>query len=86
LATEETAGWSAPDGDLVSMVDELCATNSVTDATWSALAARWSEPELLELVVVAGFYRLVSGFLNSVGVQREPGTAGWPGDALEAGS
>jgi 4-carboxymuconolactone decarboxylase len=86
LATEETAGWNATDGDLVSMVDELCATNSVSDATWSALAARWSEPELLELVVVAGFYRLVSGFLNSVGVQREPGTAGWPGDALEAGS
>lgn len=86
LATEETAGWNAADGDLVSMVDELCATNTVTDATWSALAARWSEPQLLELVVVAGFYRLVSGFLNSVGVQREPGTAGWPEGPIEAGS
>jgi len=28
--------------------------------------------------VLAGFYRLVSGFLRSVRVQREPGTPGFP--------
>jgi 4-carboxymuconolactone decarboxylase len=78
LATQGTDGWSEEDRTLVLFADELCGTNTVTDETWAALAARWSEEELLELVVVAGFYRLVSGFLNSVGVQLEPGTAGWP--------
>jgi alkylhydroperoxidase family enzyme len=78
LATEGTAGWSQPDRDLLTLADELCATDTVTDGTWARLAARWSDAELLELLVVAGFYRLVSGLLNSAGVQREPGTAGWP--------
>jgi 4-carboxymuconolactone decarboxylase len=86
LATEATDGWTDADAPLVSLVDELCATNSVTDETWSALARRWSEAELLELVVVTGFYRLVSGLLNAVGVQREPGTAGWPEGSDGAGS
>jgi 4-carboxymuconolactone decarboxylase len=78
LATEGTDGWSPEERDLVVFADELCATNTVSAPTWAALAARWGEEELLELVVLAGFYRLVSGFLNTVGVQLEPGTAGWP--------
>ena len=32
----------------------------------------------MELIVVAGFYRLVSGFLNSAGVQLDSGVPSWP--------
>src|ERR1700728_3385752 len=39
LATEATDGWGEADRDLVTFADELCATNAVTDATWSRLAA-----------------------------------------------
>ena len=78
LADESTNGWGEADRDLIVFVDELCATNNVSDGTWSRLAGRWSEAELIELLVVAGFYRLVSGFLNSAGVELEPGTPGWP--------
>ena len=39
---------------------------------------RWSDAELVELLVVAGFYRLVSGFLNSAGVQLDDGVPGFP--------
>jgi 4-carboxymuconolactone decarboxylase len=78
LATEGVDGWSPDERALVVFADELCATNTVSDQTWAALAGRWSEEELLELVVLAGFYRLVSGFLNTVGVELEPDTAGWP--------
>ena len=74
VGTRPTATW-------LVFADELCATNGTTDQTWSRLAGRWSEAEMLELLTVAGFYRLVSGLLNSVGVQREPGTPGWPGGA-----
>jgi len=83
LAREGTDGWSAADRDLVVFVDELCATNGVSDPTWARLSARWSDAEMLELLVVAGFYRLVSGLLNSVGVQLEEGTPGWPEQAAE---
>jgi len=70
--------WSAGDRDLISMADELGADDCVSDATWERLASRWSEPELVELLVVAGFYRLVSGFLNSAGVQLDEGVPGFP--------
>jgi hypothetical protein len=50
----------------------------VSDATWQRLATRWSDEELLELLVLAGYYRLVSGLLNSAGVALEPDTPGWP--------
>ncbi|GAC1656961.1 MAG: hypothetical protein NVS9B1_13560 [Candidatus Dormibacteraceae bacterium] len=78
LATEGHAGWSGPDQALIAMADELCADNRVGDRTWAALAGTWSEPDLIELLLLAGFYRMASGFLNSVGVELEPGTPGWP--------
>ena len=85
VARPGTEGWGDDDRLLVAMADELCDANVVGDATWSGLAARWSEPELLELVVVAGFYRLVSGFLNTVGVRLDDGVPGWPDGATPAG-
>lgn len=78
LATDGLDGWSADDAALVEMADELCATNTVGDGVWQRLAERWDDQEMMELLVVAGFYRLVSGFLNSTGVEREPGVPGWP--------
>jgi 4-carboxymuconolactone decarboxylase len=42
------------------------------------LQADWTEAELLELVMVAGMYRMVSGFLNTMGVQLDEGVPGWP--------
>jgi 4-carboxymuconolactone decarboxylase len=74
----ETHPWSADDRALIALADELAEDDCVTDATWAALAGRWSEAELVELLVVAGFYRLVSGFLNSAGVQLDDGVPGFP--------
>ena len=70
--------WSTGDAALIAMSDELSDDDCVSDATWELLATRWSEAELVELLVVAGFYRLVSGFLNSAGVQLDEGIAGFP--------
>jgi alkylhydroperoxidase family enzyme len=78
LATEGLDGWSQDDAALLALADELCADNDVSDATWARLSQRWSEEQLMDLLVLAGFYRLVSGFLRSVRVQREPGTPGFP--------
>ena len=79
--TGEPSDWpgTAEERDLIAMVDELCDDDCVTEATWARLAARWSEAELVELLILAGFYRLISGFLNSVGVHAEDDTVpGWP--------
>ena len=70
--------WSARDQTLIAMSDELCADNCVSTTTWEELQAYWNEAELVELVMVAGTYRLVSGFLNTMGVELDADTPGWP--------
>ena len=80
LTRDVDAGqWSHDDSHLIAMADELCADNCVSDATWQALTQTWNEAELVELVMVAGVYRLVSGFLNTMGVELDADTPGWPG-------
>jgi alkylhydroperoxidase family enzyme len=81
LADSGPGEWSADDRALVRLADELCDADAVGDETWAALTGRWSEEQLLELLVLAGYYRLVSGMLNSVGVALEPQTPGWPDGA-----
>ncbi len=81
LADVGSPSWSSEDAVLIAMVDELCDEEVVSDATWVELAARWSEEQLLELLVLAGYYRLVSGMLNSAGVALEAGAPGWPAGA-----
>ena len=78
LATDSVDGWSDDDAALLRLADELCTDNVVSDATWRTLAARWDAGQLLELLVLAGYYRLVSGMLSSAGVALEATTPGWP--------
>lgn len=78
LADAGDGEWTADDQALVDMVDQVCSHNMVCDQTWQALASRWNDAELVELLVLTGYYRLVSGVLNSAGVALEAGTPGWP--------
>jgi len=82
LATTRAGGpWSADDEALIALADEICADDCAGDATWAALRRRWNDAELVELVALAGFYRMVSGFLNTMGVEPEDGLPGWPAPA-----
>lgn len=81
LADCGSGEWDEGDRALVAMADELCELDAVSAQTWDALRHRWDNAELLELLVLAGFYRMVSGMLNSVGVALEPQTLRWPSGA-----
>lgn len=70
--------WSDEDRALIALADELADDDCVGDETWERLASRWGDAELVELLVLAGFYRMVSGFLNSAGVQLDDGVPGFP--------
>ena len=85
LTSHSLEGWSDDDAALVRAADELCAMNKVSDDTWARLAARWSDEQLIELVVCMGFYRLVSGFLNTMEVELDEGVPGWPGTIGKSG-
>ncbi len=72
-------GWDDGDRLLLVAADELHDDACITDATWTALAERYDEPQLVEVPMVVGHYHLVSFTLNSLGVPLEDGVEGFPG-------
>jgi alkylhydroperoxidase family enzyme len=78
LAGGDTSGFARHERSLIAMADELCSGDLVSEPTWAELSERWSDAELVELLLLAGYYRLVSGFLNSAGVQLDQEVPAWP--------
>ena len=74
----EDPAWSENDALLVRLADELHDTCTVSAELWAALAERYSEVQLLELLIIAGQYRIISYVVNAVGVEREPWAARFP--------
>ena len=72
------AKWSPFDAVLLRAADELHKSRFVTDATWSALSQRYTENQLVEVVLIVGNYTLLTMFQNSLGLQLEPGVKGLP--------
>lgn len=60
---------------LLTLCDELFAQQQVTDATWAQLAQRYDDKRLIELLMLAGHYIMVAGFLNGAGLRLEPAIA-----------
>ena len=77
-AGPDAPGWDPFDATLLRAADELHADQSLTDATYAALAERYDEQQLLDLVFTVGQYHLVSMALNSMRVQRDDGVTGVP--------
>ncbi len=79
LATaDESHQWHGNDQLMIAAADEMAATAQLSDATWAALSAVYSVAQLEEIVLLPGFYRMMAGFINTVGVQLEPGVVNWP--------
>jgi 4-carboxymuconolactone decarboxylase len=70
--------WSQDDALLVAAADQLHDTSDISEDLWQKLAARFSDDQLLELVIVAGWYRLLSYVVNATRVEREPWAARFP--------
>lgn len=63
--------WSPSDATLLRVPDELHAANRLSDDTWEALADRYDDAALLELIILVGQYVMLGFVLNSVHVARE---------------
>jgi 4-carboxymuconolactone decarboxylase len=74
----QAAGWDPFDATLLTAVDELHDDAVISDATWAALAERYDDKQLLEVLFAVGQYHLVSFVLNSCGVPLDAGIEGLP--------
>ena len=75
--------WSERDSVLVRLADELNDGCDVSDELWAELATRFTDDELLELIITAGWYRLLSYVINAARIECEPWAARFPGSESE---
>jgi alkylhydroperoxidase family enzyme len=66
--------WS-DDGDRLSiqLADSLHETSTIDDVLWRGLAARFSTQQLLDLLLLAGWYHAISFVARATGVLLEDG-------------
>lgn len=53
-------GWSPRERAILAAVDELHATQDLSDATWAALHGHLGDERALELVMLAGHYEMLA--------------------------
>jgi len=80
----EDPSWSEQEALLVRLADELHDTATVSDGLWAQLAVRYTDQQLLELVVTAGWYRTIAYVINAARVPLEPWAARFPARAEHA--
>ncbi|WP_151482859.1 carboxymuconolactone decarboxylase family protein [Streptomyces albicerus] len=70
--------WSPRQTALLRAVDELHDRARLTDEAWAALRAHLDEPEALEFLVLAGWYRTIAYVANGLRIEREPWAKAFP--------
>lgn len=66
------ACWSPRERLIVRLVDQLHDTSTIDDALWAELAAEFEDEQLLELIMLTGFYHMVSFVVNATRLPAEP--------------
>lgn len=70
------AGWSDRDRSIIRLVEELHETCNVGDETWEKIAGYFSDKEIIEMLLMTGFYREVAYLYNAMRVPLIPGNKG----------
>jgi alkylhydroperoxidase family enzyme len=77
VAGPDAEGWDPFERALCVAADELHRDQSLTDGTYAALAAEYGEAELIQAVMIVGYYHTVSFLLNAFRTPLEPGKVGF---------
>jgi alkylhydroperoxidase family enzyme len=74
----EAPCWSDAERGLIAAVDALHHRATWTDAEFAALCAHYDEDQILEIILLCGFYRTVSYLANGLALPLEPNAARFP--------
>ncbi len=72
------ACWTGDDRLVLEIVDSLERQSDIGDALWREARDRLSEPALLEIMMLAGFYRMISYLTVALRLPLEPYAARFP--------
>lgn len=94
LSAAQVAATCAPEAEagafpererlLIRLVDALHDRAQVDDALWAAVRAEWTEPQIVELIALAGFYHLIAFVTNALRIPLEPYAARFPREGAPA--
>ncbi len=76
--TVSNALWSEREHVLMRVVDELHETSTISDAAWEQLEAIWNSSQILEVIIIVGWYHLISFVANAAHIDYEPWAARFP--------
>jgi alkylhydroperoxidase family enzyme len=65
--------WDARDALVIEAVDALHETATIDDGLWARLASAFSDAQLLDLLLLCGWYHAISFAANAVRVEPEDG-------------
>ena len=66
--------WTEPrDRAVLRMVDTLHDTSTLDDAGWAEASAHFTDPQLLDLLAIAGWYHAIAYLARTARVPLEPG-------------
>lgn len=75
---DDPSVWSPRDALVLALCDALHDTATVSEPLWADLRATFDPAQLVELVVLAGQYHMVSFVTNATALAPEPGAARFP--------
>jgi len=59
-------GWNKKDRATIRAMEELHFDSMISDETWADLAEHYNDKELIELIIMAGQYKTVAYYQNSL--------------------
>jgi len=72
---ETAACWSEQERALIAAIDALHHRASWSGAEFDALRRHFDDAQVLEVIQLCGFYRMVSYFANALDLPLEPNAA-----------
>jgi|HubBroStandDraft_6_1064221.scaffolds.fasta_scaffold60032_5 alkylhydroperoxidase family enzyme len=70
--------YSNTDRAVLQLADELHEHAQVSRSTWAMLEKAFARDELVELLLIAGFWRMAAGFVKSIKIPLDDDVASWP--------
>ncbi|WP_329431923.1 carboxymuconolactone decarboxylase family protein [Streptomyces sp. NBC_01280] len=71
MDTTVTGAWPPRHAALIDAIDELHDTARLSESAWGALREHYEDAQLLEFLVLAGWYRTISCLANGLLLEEE---------------
>ena len=73
----DRAALGEVEGAVLEFVDDLVKNVRASDATLAAVRSRLDDTQVADLILVSGFYMLISRFLETTGVELDEDAIDW---------